>query len=115
LYTLPRSLREFFCSVILRMVLVNPGASRYCSALDRDLDYRIDPKAYNNKISIEFEGEFFAAPEEYDYILTTIYGDYMTPPPENERFFGHEGSHGKIIYDHTTDYRVYRNKIEDAQ
>lgn len=115
LYTLPRSLREFFCSVILRMVLVNPGASRYCSALDRDLDYRIDPKAYNNKISIEFEGRFFAAPEEYDYILTTIYGDYMTPPPENERFFGHEGSHGKIIYDHTTDYRVYRNKIEDVQ
>ena len=48
------------------------------------------------------------APADYDAVLTAIYGEYMTPPPESERFFGHEGSHGKIIYDHTTDYKIHR-------
>ena len=108
LYKLPRSLREILCSAILRVILKDPFQSKYCSALDWGLHYRIDPSAYKNKASVEFEGAFFSSPEDYDYVLTTIYGDYMTPPPESERHFGHEGSHGKIIYDHTTDYSVYR-------
>lgn len=109
LYKLPRFLRAFLCSAILRVVLRDPFKSQYCSGLDHDIYYRINPKAYSNKVKLEFEGMLFMAPEDYDYILTTIYGDYMTPPPESERSFGHEGSHGKIIYDHTTDYRMYRS------
>lgn len=108
LYRLPRSVRAFLCSVLLRMVLKAPNSSRYCSGLDWTISYRLDPAAYKSKTSVEFEGAMFAAPADYDYVLTTIYGDYMTPPPESERHFGHEGTHGKIIYDHTTDYRVYR-------
>lgn len=109
LYKLPRSLRENLCSAILRVILKDPFKSKYCSGLDCEISFRIDTAAYRNKTRVEFEGELFAAPEDYDHVLTAIYGDYMTPPPESERHFGHEGVHGKIIYDHTTDYRVYRN------
>lgn len=113
LYVLPRALRVFVCDLILRMALKDPSKFDVCSGLDRELSYRIDTVAYKNTISVEFEGMQFAAPEEYDYVLTTVYGDYMTPPPENERYFGHEGSHGKIIYDHTTDYKVYKEQLRN--
>lgn len=107
LYWLPRWLRAGTCSAILRMVLKKPFQVTYCSPLDWGLHYQIDPSAYKNKISLAFEGAFLSAPEGFDHILTTLYGDYMTPPPESERHFGHEGAHGKIIYDHTRDYREY--------
>ena len=36
-------------------------------------------------IPMEFEGHMFPAPREYANILTGVYGDYMTPPPECKR------------------------------
>ena len=33
----------------------------------------------------EFEGQNFYITNKYDEYLTTIYGDYMTPPKESER------------------------------
>lgn len=37
------------------------------------------------QIEVKFENELFTIPAEYDRILTNFYGDYMTPPPLNER------------------------------
>ena len=34
---------------------------------------------------LEFEGKMLKAPACYDEYLTKMYGDYMTPPPENKR------------------------------
>jgi lipopolysaccharide cholinephosphotransferase len=34
---------------------------------------------------VEFEGEMFSAPRDWDYILRRIYGDYMKLPPEDKR------------------------------
>ena len=34
---------------------------------------------------VVFEGEIFKAPAEYDKFLTTLYGDYMQLPPEDQR------------------------------
>ena len=34
---------------------------------------------------MSFEGESLPAPCGYDELLTNMYGDYMTPPPESER------------------------------
>lgn len=108
LYKLPRTVRSFLSSALLRVGLKAPFAAKSCCPLDWALPHRIDPAAYKTKATVEFEGAMLAAPGDYDYVLTTLYGDYMTPPPESERYFGHEGAHGEIIYDHTTDYSVYR-------
>lgn len=37
-----------------------------------------------------FEGEAFPGPKDYDAFLTTLYGDYMVPPPENQRENRHQ-------------------------
>ena len=33
----------------------------------------------------DFEGEQLDGPQDYDLYLTRLYGDYMTPPPEDKR------------------------------
>jgi lipopolysaccharide cholinephosphotransferase len=40
---------------------------------------------WENLIETDFEGHKFFIPKDYDTFLTRCYGDYMTPPPENER------------------------------
>lgn len=34
---------------------------------------------------VEFEGSLFLAPRDFDAYLTALYGDYMTPPPADQR------------------------------
>lgn len=50
----------------------------------------IFPKSYYEPFSkIEFENEEFNAPHKINEYLTAIYGDYMTPPPEEKRVSQH--------------------------
>ena len=46
-------------------------------------------KIYEDTILVSFEGLLFPIPADFDMVLTTLYGDYMTPPPASERK-GHE-------------------------
>ena len=41
-------------------------------------------------VSMKFEDTAFIVPEKYDYYLKQLYGDYMTPLPENERYNHHD-------------------------
>lgn len=43
------------------------------------------PYSFLESTELEFEGSTFTAPRDYDAYLTSIYGDYMTPPPERDR------------------------------
>lgn len=47
-------------------------------------------------VPVQFEGEEFTAPTQYDQFLTTVYGDYMQLPPEEKRITRHN-------------FTVYRN------
>lgn len=44
---------------------------------------------YKEALDWDFEGYKMPVPVGYDEILTTIYGDYMTPPPEDKRVIKH--------------------------
>ena len=45
---------------------------------------------FDKTIDLPFENLSLPAPEKYDTILTQFYGDYMTLPPEEKRFYSHE-------------------------
>jgi lipopolysaccharide cholinephosphotransferase len=49
----------------------------------------IPKKWFGEGVTKEFEGRRVVIPKEYDAYLTQIYGDYMTPPPLDQRG-GHE-------------------------
>lgn len=42
-------------------------------------------EAYLPATEVEFEGEMFSAPRDWDYVLKRIYNDYMRLPPEDQR------------------------------
>lgn len=46
---------------------------------------RVPKEWFEQRVKLPFEGHEFWAPEEWDKYLTQIYGDYMTPPPEDKR------------------------------
>jgi lipopolysaccharide cholinephosphotransferase len=54
---------------------------------------------------LSFEGYTFYGPADTDQYLRKIYGDYMTPPPEEER----KGTHARqIIIDTSQRGAFYR-------
>lgn len=59
--------------------------------------YKIKREAFYDTIPGPFEGHSFPIPRSYDKVLTQLYGDYLSLPPEEER----ESHHGviKIAFD----------------
>ena len=46
-------------------------------------------EAFGEPVRVPFEDGMFPVPQDPDLILTTIYGDYMTPPPPEKRVIKH--------------------------
>ena len=46
-------------------------------------------EAFGEPVRVPFEDGMFPVPQDTDLILTTIYGDYMTPPPPEKRVIKH--------------------------
>lgn len=49
----------------------------------------VESSDYAETLEWDFEQYKMPVPIGYDNILTTIYGDYMTPPPEDQRILKH--------------------------
>lgn len=49
----------------------------------------MDKKWFASRVLRQFEDRSFYIPVGYDALLTACYGDYMTPPPEEERVTHH--------------------------
>ena len=50
------------------------------------LKKNVYPRSYFEKtVPAQFEGRFYPIPEQYDALLSVLYGDYMTMPPIEDR------------------------------
>ncbi len=46
-------------------------------------------ECFSDWVPVEFEGRAYRAPVGWDEVLSHLYGDYMTPPPEKDRVTHH--------------------------
>lgn len=53
---------------------------------------KVKKECYEGTVLVDFEGAKFKAPQGYDEILRSIYGDYMELPPEEKRVTHHVNS-----------------------
>lgn len=63
------------------------------------------------KIRLPFEQGEFSAPEQFDQILSTLYGDYMTLPPVEER----KCKEHALLLDLNRDYTHYKNYRDNME
>ena len=63
----------------------------FCSATDKSILAHVYPKDwFSGNLKLLFEGLQINVPSGYDEFLTQIYGEYMTPPPEDKRVLCHD-------------------------
>jgi lipopolysaccharide cholinephosphotransferase len=55
------------------------------NALMTDIHRRLDRSAYEKVVMLPIRDELFSCPANWDLLLTKYYGDYMTPPKEEDR------------------------------
>ena len=63
-----------------------------CCSMYDVYDDRYLKSSYDECIDAEFEGHLVKIPGGYDAILTKQFGDYMTPPPENQQITHHSNN-----------------------
>lgn len=63
----------------------------YCCSTDSTIYNHIYPiEWFSDSLKFQFNDVEIKVPKGYHQFLTKIYGDYMTPPPENERMLCHD-------------------------
>ena len=58
------------------------GCKAWCVYGERGI---IPASVFAETINIEFEGDYFPAPVDYDTYLTCLYGDYLPEPPKEKQ------------------------------
>lgn len=64
------------------------GSSRFVGMVENCFGchrQRYPLELFEESTLLSFEGHLLKAPKDYDAVLRQAYGDYMTPPPEEER------------------------------
>lgn len=68
----------------------SPSGKVFSSGTDNYGTWVVDESCFTQLCQLPFEDDSFSAPENWDSYLSDIYGDYMTPPPEEERENKHQ-------------------------
>ncbi len=110
LYKLPRCIRTAICTCLSVLIMKDPRHSKVLSMVAHKIEYPMDTSAYKSSTMVPFEDAVFRAPGDVDHVLTSLYGDYMTPPPESEQK-SHELYFGKVIYSCVSDYHDVLNEL----
>lgn len=108
LYKIPYRIRKAICKFNERKIYLDFRKYDSCSIIWYDIIKIYPAELFKNLTKIKFEDTEFTTLSKYDEYLTILYGDYMTPPKENERN-GHSGELGEIIRDTKKDYKEYKN------
>ncbi len=108
LYRMPWVFRIMVCKCSESFVFKSIAPNGDVSLADLTIGDKMPAPLFGSGRKVTFEDRAFVIPSDYNRILIDAYGeDYMTPPPPEERGYGHELSLGKIIYDCEKDYREY--------
>ncbi|MBO5420852.1 MAG: LicD family protein [Clostridia bacterium] len=91
LLKLPLRIRRAICKAIRKLAFKSSAGFTYCDYYwGRYFDSpRFKTEDFKEVIRVPFEGHLLPIPKEYDKILKSVYGDYMTPPPPEHRNSGH--------------------------
>ena len=80
---IPRSIRNKFVKAKLKKaILYNGTYDQYIDIIDK---IPFDKTCFDKATEVIFEGKKYKAPKEYDRFLTSMYGNYMTLPKEEDR------------------------------
>lgn len=72
-------------------------------------------EVYGKGTRLKFEGSYFNAPSDWHRLLTAIYGDYRTPPPEDARK-GHDLTQIDFgIYDEILNSKIMEEEAFDLK
>lgn len=70
------------------MTLYDNKKCRYYVNLPSPYSYKkhtMPKEIYDPPVKVEFEGKYYNAPNDWDFYLKRIYGDYMKLPPKDKR------------------------------
>ena len=94
---IPRNTTNKWSMNIVNKLLTYTGS--YDKYIMESSDKGFNKEWFNESTLLEFEGTKYSAPKEYDKVLTSMYGDYMTPPKEKDRV-----GHGDIYLSFDKNY-----------
>ena len=94
---IPRSITNKWTSSLILSILNYKG--KYSNYKIEINDKPIKRTWVKSSTIVPFEDRKYKIPTKYDEILTTFYGDYMTPPDESNRT-----GHGEIILNFNKNY-----------
>lgn len=87
---IPACLRAFLVNRISHWFWPDPFKCKRVGTIDAlDFAGKFDSQIWEKSDESDFEDEYFTIPDEFNTVLTTMYGDYIHLPPEEERVLSH--------------------------
>ena len=109
---LPRWFRRMMCGFFEKRFMIAPETTTISKAVWHILSGRYPSEIFFEFTEISFEDFYCKTMLRYHDYLTLKYGDYMVPPKKEDRV-GHELNLGEIYMDVNTDFRVYKQKLNN--